>query len=55
MQVTVGAFVLRSLIGLVFALMMVSKVRAIALFAIGVVNVIRGHRRAGLPQRFAAH
>ena len=41
-QVTVGSFVLSSLIGLVFALMMVSKVRAIALFAIGVVNVIRG-------------
>ncbi len=41
-QVTVGSFVLSSLIGLVFALMMVSKVRAVALFAIGVVNVIRG-------------
>ena len=42
LQVTVGSFVLSSLIGLVFALMMVSKVRSVALFAIGVVNVIRG-------------
>ena len=41
-QVTAGSFVLSSLIGLVFALMMVSKIRAVALFAIGVVNVIRG-------------
>ena len=42
LQVTVGSFVLSSLIGLVFALMMVSKVCSVALFAIGVVNVIRG-------------
>ncbi|AUM70630.1 MULTISPECIES: amino acid ABC transporter permease [Pseudomonas] len=42
LQVTAGSFVLSSLIGLVLALMMVSKVRAIALFAISVVNVIRG-------------
>ena len=42
LQVTVGSFLLSSLIGLVFALMMVSKVRSVALFAIGVVNVIRG-------------
>ncbi|KAA5843647.1 amino acid ABC transporter permease [Pseudomonas chlororaphis] len=42
LQVTAGSFVLSSLIGLVFALMMVSKVRSISLFAIGVVNVIRG-------------
>ena len=41
-QVTAGSFVLSSVIGLLFALMMVSKIRAIALFAIGVVNVIRG-------------
>ncbi|WP_061238697.1 amino acid ABC transporter permease [Ectopseudomonas composti] len=41
-QVTAGSFLLSSVVGLVFALMMVSKVRAIALFAIGVVNVIRG-------------
>ncbi|MBB4822350.1 polar amino acid transport system permease protein [Pseudomonas alcaligenes] len=41
-QVTAGSFLLSSVIGLVFALMMVSKVRAISLFAIGVVNVIRG-------------
>ncbi|AZC30233.1 amino acid ABC transporter permease [Pseudomonas chlororaphis] len=42
LQVTAGSFVLSSLIGLVFALMMVSKVRSISLFAIGVVNIIRG-------------
>ncbi|WPO49455.1 ectoine/hydroxyectoine ABC transporter permease subunit EhuD [Pseudomonas sp. S1Bt23] len=42
LQVTAGSFVLSSLIGLVFALMMVSKVRSISLFATGVVNVIRG-------------
>lgn len=41
-QVTAGSFLLSSVIGLAFALMMVSKVRVIALFAIGVVNVIRG-------------
>lgn len=41
-QVTAGSFLLSSIIGLVFALMMVSKVRAISLFAIAVVNVIRG-------------
>ena len=41
-QVTAGSFLLSSVIGLLFALMMVSKIRAIALFAIGVVNVIRG-------------
>ncbi|PJI47847.1 MULTISPECIES: amino acid ABC transporter permease [Pseudomonas] len=41
-QVTIASFVLSSLIGLAFALMMVSKVRAVALFAISVVNVIRG-------------
>ena len=41
-QVTAGSFLLSSVIGLMFALMMVSKIRAIALFAIGVVNVIRG-------------
>ena len=33
-QVTAGSFVLSSLIGLVFALMMVSKIRAVALFAV---------------------
>ncbi|MDU9396117.1 amino acid ABC transporter permease [Pseudomonas sp. zfem003] len=42
LQVTAGSFLLSSVIGLVFALMMVSKVRAISLFAIGLVNVIRG-------------
>ena len=42
LQVTAGSFVLSSLIGLLFALMMVSKIRAIALFAISVVNIIRG-------------
>jgi len=42
LQVTAGSFLLSSLIGLVFALMMVSKVRAVSLFAIGLVNVIRG-------------
>ncbi|MDT8904828.1 amino acid ABC transporter membrane protein, PAAT family [Pseudomonas sp. NFACC09-4] len=42
LQVTAGSFVLSSLIGLVLALMMVSRIRAIALFAISVVNVIRG-------------
>jgi len=41
-QVTAGSFLLSSVIGLIFALMMVSKVRALSLFAIGVVNVIRG-------------
>ena len=41
-QVTAGSFLLSSVIGLVFALMLVSTVRAISLFAIGVVNVIRG-------------
>lgn len=41
-QVTAGSFVLSSLIGLVFALMMVSNLRVLALLAIGVVNVIRG-------------
>lgn len=42
MQVTIASFLLSSLIGLAFALMMVSKVRAVALFGISVVNVIRG-------------
>ncbi|WP_339489928.1 amino acid ABC transporter permease [Pseudomonas sp. EL_65y_Pfl2_R95] len=42
LQVTAGSFVISSLIGLVFALMMVSKIRSISLLAIGVVNVIRG-------------
>ncbi|MCY1284388.1 L-cystine transport system permease protein YecS [compost metagenome] len=42
LQVTAGSFLLSSLIGLVFALMMVSKVRAISMFAIGLVNIIRG-------------
>ncbi|MGN7933986.1 amino acid ABC transporter permease [Pseudomonas sp. AF76] len=42
LEVTAGSFVLSSLIGLVLALMMVSRIRAIALFAISVVNVIRG-------------
>lgn len=42
LQVTAGSFLLSSVIGLVFALMMVSKVRAVSLFAIGLVNVIRG-------------
>ncbi|MBB4864170.1 polar amino acid transport system permease protein [Pseudomonas nitritireducens] len=41
-QVTVASFLLSSLIGLAFALMMVSKVRAVALFAISAVNIIRG-------------
>lgn len=41
-QVTIASFLLSSLIGLAFALMMVSKVRAMALFGISVVNVIRG-------------
>ena len=41
-QVTIASFLLSSLIGLAFALMMVSKVRAIALFGITVVNIIRG-------------
>ncbi|MHA6196733.1 amino acid ABC transporter permease [Pseudomonas wadenswilerensis] len=41
-QVTIASFLLSSLIGLAFALMMVSKVRAVALFGITVVNVIRG-------------
>ncbi|WP_165678058.1 amino acid ABC transporter permease [Metapseudomonas otitidis] len=42
LQVTAGSFLLSSVIGLVFALMMVSKVRAVSLCAIGLVNVIRG-------------
>lgn len=42
LQVTAGSFLLSSLIGLVLALMMVSKVRAVSMFAIGLVNVIRG-------------
>ncbi|AOE88240.1 amino acid ABC transporter permease [Pseudomonas sp. TCU-HL1] len=42
LQVTAGSFLLSSLIGLVFALMMVSKVRTISMFAIGLVNIIRG-------------
>lgn len=42
LQVTAGSFLLSSVIGLVFALMMVSKVRAVSLFAIGLVNAIRG-------------
>lgn len=42
LQVTAGSFVLSSLIGLLLALMMVSRIRAIALFAISVVNIIRG-------------
>lgn len=42
LQVTAGSFLLSSVIGLVLALMMVSKVRAVSLFAIGLVNVIRG-------------
>jgi len=42
LQVTAGSFLLSSVIGLVFALMMVSKIRAVSLFAIGLVNVIRG-------------
>lgn len=41
-QVTIASFLLSSLIGLAFALMMVSKIRAVALFGISVVNVIRG-------------
>ena len=41
-QVTASSFLLSSIIGLVLALMMVSKVRAISMFAIGLVNVIRG-------------
>lgn len=41
-QVTIASFLLSSLIGLAFALMMVSKVRAVALFGITVVNIIRG-------------
>ncbi|MFL8992081.1 amino acid ABC transporter permease [Pseudomonas sp. QLc11A] len=42
LQVTVASFLLSSVIGLVLALMMVSKVRTISLFAITVVNLIRG-------------
>ncbi|BAU77332.1 amino acid ABC transporter permease [Metapseudomonas furukawaii] len=42
LQVTAGSFLLSSVIGLILALMMVSKVRAVSLFAIGLVNVIRG-------------
>ncbi|MGF6692323.1 polar amino acid transport system permease protein [Metapseudomonas resinovorans] len=42
LQVTAGSFLLSSLIGLALALMMVSKVRAVSMFAIGVVNIIRG-------------
>lgn len=41
-QVTIASFLLSSLIGLAFALMMVSKVRTVALFGISVVNIIRG-------------
>ncbi|AGZ34816.1 amino acid ABC transporter permease [Pseudomonas sp. SWI6] len=41
-QVTIASFLLSSLIGLGFALMMVSKVRAVALCGITLVNVIRG-------------
>ena len=41
-QVTIASFLLSSIIGLAFALMMVSKVRAVALFGITVVNIIRG-------------
>lgn len=41
-QVTIASFLLSSLIGLAFALMMVSKVRSVALFAVSVVNIIRG-------------
>ncbi|MEE1924868.1 amino acid ABC transporter permease [Pseudomonas sp. 148P] len=41
-QVTIASFLLSSVIGLAFALMMVSKVRAVALFGITVVNIIRG-------------
>lgn len=41
-QVTIASFLLSSVIGLAFALMMVSNVRAIALIGISVVNVIRG-------------
>ncbi|MFI8482286.1 amino acid ABC transporter permease [Pseudomonas sp. NPDC078700] len=41
-QVTAGSFLLSSVLGLVLALMMVSKVRPIALFAIGLVSIIRG-------------
>lgn len=41
-QVTIASFLLSSIIGLAFALMMVSNVRAVALFGISVVNVIRG-------------
>jgi amine acid ABC transporter, permease protein, 3-TM region, His/Glu/Gln/Arg/opine family len=42
LQVTVASFLLSSVIGLLLALMMVSKVRSISLFAITVVNLIRG-------------
>ena len=41
-QVTIASFLLSSIIGLAFALMMVSNVRAVALVGISVVNVIRG-------------
>lgn len=41
-QVTIASFLLSSVIGLAFALMMVSNVRAVALIGISVVNVIRG-------------
>ncbi|WP_417660837.1 amino acid ABC transporter permease [Pseudomonas sp.] len=41
-QVTAGSFLLSSVLGLLLALMMVSKVRPIALFAIGLVSIIRG-------------
>lgn len=42
LQVTAGSFLLSSVIGLIMALMMVSKIRAVSLFAVGLVNVIRG-------------
>lgn len=41
-QVTAGSFLLSSVLGLLLALMMVSKVRPVALFAIGLVSIIRG-------------
>ena len=39
-QVTIASFLLSSIIGLAFALMMVSNVRAVALFGISVVNAL---------------
>lgn len=42
LQVTVASFLLSSIIGLAFALMMMSKVRAVSRLATLLVNIIRG-------------